>query len=422
MVQTENTQKLPLTIVLMKPIHNITLTVLTRFIQMFAGFSVAVLTARFLGPTLRGEYFLYMNFVAIAIQFGDLGFSISTMYQSAKHPDSKQSLVPLFTIIAGVIGILAWVALILASKEVFHLLDIKLNYAFLVGIGIPFGLYALFASNWLIGAGKIHVYNGVESIKQLFLVSSLCFFGLQYASLDLFLCLSIASSILSALILSRWTLKCGFVFKFDRALFGSQFHYAAKSWIISCLFFGMSRFIVLWMDAYTTKEALGIWSIALQIGDAISIIPCAIGQVMFADTVAADDPWKVAKGYIRQTAWIMTLACLGAAVVGFPLIRLAFGKPYEGAYFQLLFLLPGIWLRGILSPLGQYIGAIGQPLYVVPVWGGGLLVSMTLGWFFIRQWQGIGAMISISIAYVFVSACLWILATRNRKQLIGVKV
>jgi len=61
-------------------------TVLTRLFINVLAFGSSILTARFLGPAGRGDYFVVVTFAGMVMQFGNLGLQSSNTYYAARDP------------------------------------------------------------------------------------------------------------------------------------------------------------------------------------------------------------------------------------------------------------------------------------------------------------------------------------------------
>jgi O-antigen/teichoic acid export membrane protein len=80
---------------------------------------------------------------------------------------------------------------------------------------------------------------------------------------------------------------------------------------------------------------------------------------------------------------------------------------------MLLWGLPGICALGLTSILSQYLASAGIPLTLVFIWMTGLVVELVLALWLIPIHGGIGAMLSLSVAYLAILGMVWILAANH---------
>jgi O-antigen/teichoic acid export membrane protein len=384
-----------------------------RAFFILTGFSTSALTARFLGPVGRGEYFLCLTLVALATQFGNFGLASATCYWAAKSPDNRPQLAINALWISVLIGLPLGGVIAVSGHAGLGLVNVSQFSLGIASLMVPFGLYSLLVGNLLIGSGRIHEYNLIDVATRTFGVMALIAIGWWSASAGNFLMVALVVAALSGGMTWRVT-QCSISnFRPDISLLCKGMGYAGRAWGAALLSFAVSRINTLFVGEQLGHDALGVWSIAVQIGDILAIIPAVIGQILLPRLVMERDPWKAMREYLPRVALMMGVLCLLIAFVGQSVIDLVFGLAFTSAYVQLLWLLPGIFCLSLSSVISQYLGAVGIPRFVIVVWGAALGVETLLSYYLVPQFSSVGAMAALSASYIFVLCALWFLARRH---------
>src|SRR5712692_3403039 len=160
-------------------IGGVALTVVVRVLRIGASFGASVLTARVLGPAGRGDYFFVVALSALVVQVAHLGLGSSNSYLVAKRPET---LGPLVTNSV-------WVAAIASGgSSILIVAAIGAGGWFSVATGqllfaVPLSVVTLFyllGSNLLVGAGRIVLFNIIESIANLLVLAAILFAVLAF--------------------------------------------------------------------------------------------------------------------------------------------------------------------------------------------------------------------------------------------------
>jgi O-antigen/teichoic acid export membrane protein len=383
-----------------------------RIFFIATGLVTSALTARFLGPIGRGEYFLCLTLVAVATQFGNLGLASAISYWAAKSPDTRSQLALNALWVSILVGFPLALIIAVSGMPGIGVINASSLSLVLAGLLVPFSLYTLIAGNLLIGSSRVHEYNVIDVLTRTFGVIAMITMGYWSATTGNFLVAALAAVILNSCLIWKATSSSAPHFGPDISLLKKGFGYAGRAWIAAFFGFAVSRINTLFVSEQLGHEALGIWSIAIQISDSLVIIPAVIGQVIFPRLVAEHNPWKTTKAYLTRTTLLMCVLCLFVGLVGEPIIKLVFGLQFAPAYEQLLWLLPGIFCLSLITIISQYLAAIGIPSFLLFIWGVALILEMVLAYYFIPRFGGIGAMASLSASYLFVLCSLWLMARR----------
>ena len=177
-------------------------------------------------------------------------------------------------------------------------------------------------------------------------------------------------------------------------------HYATKVYVVTLLSFLVLRANIFLLRRDFGPNELGLYSIAAQLSDVLSIVPQAISIVIFPRLVKeASTRWEATVRAALMTAGLMVVACSFTAVVAGPAIRILYGAEFLPAASVLRIMLPGIACLGIASVLSQYLGAEGMPRIMVAIWFGAALLVGAVSLALVPTHAGAGAAAALSITY-----------------------
>lgn len=388
-------------------------TLIVRVLLIAAGFVSSVITARFLGPEGRGVFFYWTTLAAFAIQFGNLGLHSSNTYLLTKGRARLSALAEnslWVSLIGGIIfwGVLAF-SLWLIDGATGDRWSLLLSALFL----IPSGLYFSLGTNLLVAEGRIGEYNGFELANRYLGLTAMFFAAWYWRNPQAMLVIMGVVAGLMCLPLYRRLRVLGGDGGGSFLLLRESFGYAMRAYLAAAFGFAVLRVNTLLVEKYTDAETLGVWSISAQLLDIIIVIPSTIALVLFPRIMRSDQPYQLMQSQLRIAAIVLALVCTTAVWLGNHVILLVYGERFAGAYTMLLWGLPGVFALGLTSILSQYLASAGIPLSLVLIWMIGLGVELVLGIWLIPNHGGVGAMLSLSAAYVVILVLVWVLAANH---------
>jgi O-antigen/teichoic acid export membrane protein len=176
--------------------------------------------------------------------------------------------------------------------------------------------------------------------------------------------------------------------------------YGGRAWIACLLTFLIARVQVFLINAHAGVAATGVYSIALQIADAMLLVPGTIGMILMPRIAAAGagDRAEITARVSRIAALAMTLLCAAAAIVAAPAIRLLYGPEFAGAIAPFLWTLPAVWATGLSGILMNHFAGDGLPPVVIGAPLAGLAVNVGLNLWLIPVLGLTGAAVAASVA------------------------
>jgi len=392
-------------------------TVSVRIIVMFSGIISSIITAHALGPAGRGELIAITTFGLSVANFANLGFPSSNTYYVSSDINL---LTPIFFNSAFISiggGLLAFVLTLLLYYPEGHFFFLNSIYMFFF---VATTMMASFSSNILVSINKIKQYNYLDLLQNI----SVIFFYI----LGFFLKLSSAYFLIFGLIGTSIGSIFGIInlnkllvsknLRFNLGLFKKSFRYAFKVFITTFVAFFIARGNIFLLQKTHTISEIGYFSIALQLYDAIVIIPSAIGLLLFPQLIKSSGSQRHSNmiKVLKQVALVMFILCLGAFFSIPFLIPLVFGDSFHPSIIIAQLLLPAAFFIGLMGVVSQYLASIGYPIGQVIIWLIAFIIWVILSSLFVPQSGAKGTAIVLTIVNFLTFLLLFILSYKKKRE------
>ena len=393
------------------------ITLMARVFSIVTGFVASILTARYLGPTGRGDYFFVTTLALLLTQFAHLGLASSNTYLVAQHPNLLRPLMINSFWVSLIIGLVVS-GIALATINMTHTCFPAGTWALL--ILVPTSIFYLLGTNLLVGINKLAMFNAYQIGSCGLLVCLILFMGLAGGQVYGFL---MASSLgwLLVVICLFWSLlrlskSLQGNFSFDKRCFLQGAGYGVKAYLVTLLGMFVLKGNVVLLKTLSNGAELGYYSIASQLNDCLAILPASIGLVLFPNLVRnTSHRWQEMKKNLWVIIVFMLLVCLLAALLAKSFIVIAFGARYLPAVAVFWRMLPGAFFFGMITIISQYIAAIGMPGELIAAWLVAFIIMMGGSWVLIPLYAGQGAAISLSLAYFILFGMILFLAKKRHR-------
>jgi O-antigen/teichoic acid export membrane protein len=397
------------------------MTVGVRVALLAAGLATTIITARWLGPAGRGDYFFVIALSAIAGQIVHLGLHASNAYYVAKDPNLFGALAVnsyWISVFLGAGAAAAAIFAIVAFGESKHELG-ALIWAMLL---TPAGLSALYISNLFVGVGRIAEYNAIQLASAVAPFAAICGVAIYSRTAPALLAAAAIAGVLNQLALARYSLRKRPVrWRFDTALFRAGLPFAVRAYVINALSTIALKAPALMFTAASLKSELGYFSIAAQVFDAISIVPASIAAVLFPVLMKLEvDRWRQTRRYMAVLMGLAALIALVIAVFSNTIVAMLFGSRFAGAVAPLRLILPAAVFVSGTSLLSQYLATHGMPRSTGLAWLAAVAICIGFGPILVRTQGAMGAALVLSCASAIAWVILLALSVRVSRRFVGI--
>jgi O-antigen/teichoic acid export membrane protein len=390
------------------------------------GLTGSLLTARLLGPSGRGSLAILILVPSLFVTALEFGQESTASHLAARSPFTRGAIhanAALYAALlcvpgAVLVGFLLWP---------FHVVSGSLlGPAIGGGIMISAGVYLRSMSGVALGSDRVFLYNASRLLlagSLPFAVGILALVGIRSSTAYFYAscCGSAAVALLLGLSFRR-------IFERPRrdvAL--EQFHVGLPIHVTNVAQFLLLRADQLILAALATEAAVGRYSVAVNIAEALWYLPAAAGLVsipFLSGDRSVEDKLVALRHALSVSLWLPAAGALAAAALAPLLIPIVFGQNFANATWPLELLLPGIVAAGVVRVCSAALIARNQTSAMWKLTGMALAVNLVLNVLLIPPLGASGAAVSSSVAYAMLgflllhrTGAVWMLTPRDYLRL-----
>ena len=377
----------------------------TRILLILISIVSSIIVTRILGPANRGVMEILVLVPYMLVNFGNLGVGNANLYFIGKkaHPIEKivsNSLALSLVLGAGLI-LIAYGSFNFYHERLFK--DIPFYYTFLAFWIIPFLMFQKFIQYTLLGKEEIASRNMIVLFPAVinFLVT-ICVVVIIKLSLLGVLIASFASNLSAALLCFYYISKQTEVkFWFDYKLFIRSVKFGMIPFLALLVINLNLKANVFLIKYYMNDTAVGLYTLAVTVVDKITLLPEAIGLVLFSKVS------NITEGEaVKITPLVCRFSMLSSLVIGAVLfisadflIPLVYGKEFQLSVRPLLILIPGIISMTLFLILHGDLTGRGRAKITLYVFTLAFLVNIILNLFLIPLYGIDGAALASTVSY-----------------------
>ncbi|MGD0279293.1 MAG: polysaccharide biosynthesis C-terminal domain-containing protein [Smithella sp.] len=382
-------------------------TVLAQGTILILALATAAITARWLGPTGKGQLALVMMVPAMFQLFLNAGLGPANVYYvgSGRLPVSQlMENAVAFSILGTAIGLLLMLTIIICGLRPVILPGVSSGYLMLGMIALPLFLLNGNMTSILQGLRRILTMNilSVAGALLTVILMAIVIIVLDFGILGaLVATLSVQATMLLAI---GWRVKqegAHFRPKWNAQIVKPTLGYGMKSYMGNLLQFFNYRLDVFIVNFFLGPASVGIYGVAVALAELLWQIPNAASFVIFPKS--ANSTPEDMNRFTPRVFWnILAITIIGAIVLalfGNLVIRIVFSSAFLDAYIPLLVLLPGVVLLGAGKVLTHDMAGRGYPQYNSITAGVSLVVTVILDFALIPKMGVAGAAIASTISY-----------------------
>ena len=393
-------------------------TTAARLIQMACQLVVSVMISRALGPAGRGVYATASVLTALGTSFGNLGLPAANTYEVARDRRQLSALLANSLGMACGGGLLLVCLLWLTGRWRPEILPGDSGLLLLALIGIPLGLMQQMLQHLLIGLERVRLMNLltlVSAIVPLAAVAVLWMIG----GINESSAFAVGLGVSGVTTLLMWKHLARLAPRPHRAslpLLRRSMSYGLRAYLTTLSHALVLRLDLLMVRAALGNEATGQYSTAAVLAEWAILVPSVAAMLLFPKVAAgADrrDQWALCCRAVPAYLIVMSVVTAAGAGLGRPAVALLYGEEFLPAAAVFLWMLPGVFFRGLSYPAYLFLGGIGRPLSHLVLCFGVLAANVAGNAFLIPRWGMQGAAAVSSASYLLGCAGGYWLARRH---------
>ncbi len=403
---------------------------LIRVVSAAITFVSQILLARWMGSFDFGIFIYGWTWLLLIGAMVDLGLGSSAQRFIPEYTEHKQ-----FALLRGFLSGSRWLALLFgtiagaAGALAVRLLRSHIDPAAVIPLYLSCASLPMFGV-WSVQSGIARSYNWVNlGLSPVYVQRQLLLLGLM----GLAYALGLRTDAVTATaigVVALISVGIGQIAVLNRRLSGvvesGPKAFAARTWLtISLPIFMVEAFYylltysdIIVVAQFRPADEVAVYYAAAKTIALVSFIYYSVSQTIahkFVEyDVSGDREGLIAflKQSVRLTFWPSLVVIVGLLALGHPLLRL-FGHEFVSGYYLMFIIAVGLLARASVGPAERLLNMLGERQSCALVYGGSFALSIGLCIVLIPRLGLAGAAIASSVALVFESASLFLVAKRR---------
>jgi O-antigen/teichoic acid export membrane protein len=394
----------------------------SRAVMVLASIVTSAVTARILGPALRGDYFYCIATGSLLAQFACLGLPSANIYFAAHSPKSLRPIVAATAVLTvAACGLVTIMFMVLTSHTGFVTWRVAIG-GWLLFAFAGASMLSTTVPVLLAGLQRYVAMSAAQiaaSLAGVVLVLLTAYYAPGLVNFTLVALFSALLVSVAALALVVPQLRDGpwldGVFLRGWATFALR---AVPSLVLGYL---LARGTIYSARATLASEVFGIFTIAYQVFEALINIPQTIAMVLFPKIAKSGDfSRRLLVSECCRAALLCTVFGGVAVLITVPLIAVVYGQTYAPATAILIWYFPALIAYAVVAICNQFLSAMHFPLFMNLAWAGCAVITIVLAYGGGRHFSGVGVAIGTSIGWSIAAVVFFILTdyeigARNRR-------
>ncbi len=400
----------------------------SNFVLAISSFLIGIASARYLGASGRGEFYLLMQYITLLSVVIAAGLHPAYQFHLSKGIFSKETTLSLIFIQFSTLAIIFFGLFYYLSfwNVAIEIIQFVINNWLIVYFGIFLEIVCYYWTAVLMtysrGVRVTSYLAGVRGVSQLLIFLILVYFFLDepdklWAAITAYFIALFIRAFFSILEVGKikMTIPADFI-----SLNLKLYKYGAAT-----LLFNLSVLLIFKIDTFMISEALGykelgIYSIAVALAEVLLMIPSVIGIALFAHfpSMKNEEQILLLKRVFFAVFAMSILLSIFLYIIGPIIISPLFGEAFSKATSPFQILLPGIVAMSLNYSIANYFAGTGRPIIAAIAFFFGVIINISLNFFLIPKYGISGAAIASSISYI----CVTIFFLLTLKKLNKIKI
>ncbi len=399
-------------------------TLMTKAVHLPIRVLKNIILTRFLGPSGRGIYSLFIAIPELIAAIGNLGFGLGSLYLSTHKKVPLKTILGnclVYLVIQGlVLGIAGYVLMGAGNRIGFEAIGDLEPIKFLLIAAIPLYLAHRTLTQLLLAVKAIHFINILSLVYSTLPVVCLFIFWVLTGNALLSAALSwiTGATIVVALFLYKLLKLTSRHLSVNLEQAKQAFTYGARG-SVHTLASQITRRVDLLLIAYFLgPAATGYYAVSVSIAEILLALSDSVVDPFLPIRLETDHHKgrQLTSKVTRYLLFFMFLACILTALFGKLIILILFGASFFPAYKALVCLLPGMLFLSVYPILQADIYSLNRPGLVSMVSVGSMVCNIILNFMLIPPLGISGAAIASSISYFLSTLLLLLFFSRRYDQ------
>jgi len=382
-----------------------------------------VLTARFLGPTGKGEFYLMLQASSLASLILSGGLGSSYQYHLKKKLLDQSNVISHILIQSLIVTLILCIALALFEYKPLGILNSTLpsNLLFPIIVATILNVEVLYANSILMtfstGIRTSSVLSALSSVIYVMLLAIFLWgmdWGIKGAIAAYLVSLVVRLVPTIVTLLSQEPLRLRLTWRKHSP---TLFAFGLSSFLCNIMLSSVFRVDVFIVNSLAGVSAVGIYSVAVAFAEMALMAPNAIGIALFSHLPGISDAEQISVvGRSSRITIFLAFIC-GAllALISRPLVIVLMGVEFAGAVIPLIILIPGLIMMSVNYVFANYYSAQGKPLVSAYCFGIGLVFNVVANLFLIPLMGINGAALASTISYACITLCFFVILRRQHQ-------
>jgi len=378
-------------------------TFATQVILIVIGMATGIITARVLGPQLKGQAALLTMITQLLFMAGSMGLgSAFSFFIAKKRYGDRQILSAALggALLFGMVSVACFYVTYPMHATVWS--GISSTLIFYTALLAILSIYTNYLTRIVVGYGRIYSMNIASLVYYTvnFLGTVILVMILQYGLAGVIGSLWMASlaNMLVFLIVLKDNIRP--VWFWGRGLIRESLSYGIKSHALLLINFLNNRIDMLLIKHFVDDTAVGYYSLAVGMAELMWLVPDATVASLFSGVARseASDRSLITLRTVRWSLIFLVILALAGILFGRLFIGLLYGQEFLPAFLPFLGLLPGICLFPLFKLLTIDLAARGYPGYGTVASAVALVTNVTANILLIPRFGIVGAAVATSVS------------------------
>lgn len=336
-----------------------------RVVSILISFIGGIILARFLGPSDRGVWAIYLYTLTLVSLFVNAGIAEASIYMLNKEDGSKtntvSSLITHQILVCAILG--------LATFFCYRFFEVDLLDFFLLALCTVMVIFNSLFRHFLLAEKDIKKYNlsvVLENVCFVLLLLFFCFKGLTILNVILSYLVSIGVATTYLLVQIKTKFKIRLFQKKDYSIIKKGYSFGFSLFFTGLGGFGLQRINFYVLDFFSGSKMVGLFTVASAIPAIYENIPQQMSTIAYTYTsgeMEDDYRKKIATGIVKGVFYCMIVGILPIAIFPEAIVKLIFGEAFAGIGFTMIVLCVSAILLGISGILFNMLAGIGKSGY-----------------------------------------------------------